>query len=77
MHCGSGLLGRPVSESGRTCHWDGAHEGGARRRRALMLPILSNSLASPRTLSRAFQNRTAPARAEITKSCAILDGEQT
>ncbi len=34
------LLGRPASESGRLCHGDGAHEWGARRRRALTLPIL-------------------------------------
>jgi hypothetical protein len=33
------LLGRPVSESGRLCHGDRGHEGGARR--ALMLAILS------------------------------------
>jgi 3-hydroxy-3-methylglutaryl CoA synthase len=25
------LLGRPVSETGRLCHGDGGHEGGARR----------------------------------------------
>jgi hypothetical protein len=42
--CGSGLLGRPVSESGRLCHWDGGHEGDARRRRALMLPILLSTI---------------------------------
>jgi hypothetical protein len=28
-------------ESGGAASWDGGHEGGARRRRALMLPILS------------------------------------
>jgi hypothetical protein len=30
---GSGLLGRPASESGRLCHGDGGHEGGDRYRR--------------------------------------------
>jgi hypothetical protein len=35
------LLGRRVSEYGRLCHGDGGHEGGDRRRRALMLTILS------------------------------------
>jgi hypothetical protein len=34
------LLRRPVSESGRLCHGDGAHGRGHRRRRAFMLPIL-------------------------------------
>src|SRR6266853_4026286 len=42
--CGNGLLGRPVSESRRLCHWDGGHEGGARRRRASMLPILLSTI---------------------------------
>jgi hypothetical protein len=37
------LLQRSASESGRLCHGDGRHEGGTRRRRALMLPILSSS----------------------------------
>ena len=35
------LLGRPVSEYGRLCHGDGGHEWGDRRRRVLMLPILT------------------------------------
>src|SRR5882724_4401671 len=34
------LLGRPASESGTLCHGDGAHEGGDRYRRVLMLAIL-------------------------------------
>jgi len=34
------LLRRSASESGRLCHGDGGHEGGAHRRRALMLPVL-------------------------------------
>jgi hypothetical protein len=34
------LWQRPVSESGRLCHGDGGHEGGARRRRGLMLPCM-------------------------------------
>ena len=34
------ILGRPASEAGRLCHDDGGHAGGARRRRAVMLPIL-------------------------------------
>ena len=33
-------LGGPASESGRLCHGDAGHEEGARRRRALMLPVL-------------------------------------
>jgi hypothetical protein len=39
--CGIGSCGVP----GKLCHGDGDHEWGARRRRALMLPIL---LASQR-----------------------------
>jgi len=34
------LLGRPASEYGRLCHGDGAHDGGARCRRVLMLPTV-------------------------------------
>jgi hypothetical protein len=45
VRCGIGL-GRPVSESGRLCHGDGGPEGGARRRRALMLPILLSTIIS-------------------------------
>ncbi len=35
-----GAPGAASVQSGRLCHWDGGHEGGARRRRALMLAIL-------------------------------------
>jgi hypothetical protein len=35
------LLGRPASENGTLCRGAGGHEGGTRRRRVLMLPILS------------------------------------
>jgi len=45
----AGLLGRPVSEYGRLCHGDGGHEGGARCRRALMLPTLSGAESSNST----------------------------
>jgi hypothetical protein len=38
------LLWRSASESGRLCHGDGGHEGSARRRRALMLPVLLEAL---------------------------------
>jgi hypothetical protein len=34
------LLGRPASENGTLCRGAGTHEGGTRRRRVLMLPIL-------------------------------------
>ena len=40
------LLGWPASESGRLCHGHGGHEGGDRRRRALMLTILRRSRAT-------------------------------
>lgn len=36
------FLGRPASDSGRLCHWDGGHEWGDRCRRVLMLPTLRN-----------------------------------
>ena len=39
--CGR-LLGRPASESGRLCRGDGTKARGTRRRRALMLAILSD-----------------------------------
>ena len=42
------LLGRPASESGRLCHGDGGHAGGARRRRALMLPSMKRLAVSTR-----------------------------
>ena len=45
--CAYGLLGWLASESGRLCHGDGGHAGGARRRRALMLPILARDPRSP------------------------------
>jgi len=37
----------PASESGRLCHGDGGHEGGARRRRVLELPTLTLLLLRP------------------------------
>ncbi len=40
------LLRRPAAESGRLCHANGGHEWGARRRRALMLPILLSTIIS-------------------------------
>ena len=40
------LLRRPASQSGRLCHGDGGDEWGARRRRALMLPILLSTIIS-------------------------------
>ena len=53
MRCDSGswggcqrLLGRLASESGRLGHGDGGHAWGARRRRALMLPILRSGRTS-------------------------------
>ena len=42
------LLGRPASESGRLCHGDGGHEGGDRRRRALMLASMKRLAVSSR-----------------------------
>ena len=39
----SALLGRSASEYGTLCHGDGAHEGGDRYRRVLMLAILSSA----------------------------------
>src|SRR5438552_16113328 len=39
--CGSGLLGRPASESGRLCRADGR---GDRSRKVLVLPMLSRAL---------------------------------
>src|SRR4030095_15718968 len=40
VHCGSGLLGRPASESGRLRQGADGHPGGDRRRSVLMLPTL-------------------------------------
>jgi hypothetical protein len=37
----------PASESGRLCYGDGGHAWGARRRRALMLPILFSFRIDP------------------------------
>ena len=38
MSCGIAAWGRPAFESGRLCHGDGTPAGGARRRRAFILP---------------------------------------
>jgi hypothetical protein len=48
LACGVAPLGVPeavASGSGRLCHGDESHDEGARRRRALMLPILSEPVA--------------------------------
>jgi len=37
--CDIGLLGRPASESGISCHGDGAHDGRPRRRGVVMLAV--------------------------------------
>jgi hypothetical protein len=42
VRCGSGLPGRPASESGRLCRGARAQGRGDRRRRTLVLAILSN-----------------------------------
>jgi hypothetical protein len=54
------LLRRSASESGRLCHGDGGHEWGARRRRALMLPILEKRMA-------AVENALRPSRGSLPK----------
>ncbi len=46
MHCGSGRLGRPASESGRLRRRDGGHEGGDRRRKVLMLACMKRLAVS-------------------------------
>jgi hypothetical protein len=40
-------LWRSASQSGRLCHGDGGHEGGAHRRMALLLPVLSAESDAP------------------------------
>jgi len=48
---------------------------GARRRRALMLPILSNSLAHANAVAR-LPERKPLRQSRDHKSCAILDGSR-
>jgi hypothetical protein len=41
VRCGSGLLGRPASESGRLCRGARAQGRGDRRRRAILSNLFS------------------------------------